>query len=175
MIGSIGNLKRHKGHEHFLRAAVEVRRLFPESRFILVGTGPLERELKSLAKYLGVSESMIFTGYREDAVRIASCFDVFVLASIHEGLSIALIEAMALGKPAVVTSVGGLPEVVEDGKQGFIVPPADPGSLANRVVTLLRDRQLLNAFGAEAHRRAQQFDMLNAVQRIETVYEELLA
>jgi glycosyltransferase involved in cell wall biosynthesis len=174
VVGTVANLKRHKGHEYLLSAAVEIRRILPDTRFILVGTGPLEHDLKRLAERLGIGDAIIFTGFREDAVRIASCFDVFVLASIQEGLSIALIEAMLLGKPAVVTRVGGLPEVVEDGRQGFVVPASDPGALASRIVTLLRDRRLLDAFGTEARRRAGEFQIVNAVKRIETVYEELL-
>jgi glycosyltransferase involved in cell wall biosynthesis len=174
VVGTVANLKRHKGYEYLLSAAVEVRRALPDTRFILVGTGPLEHDLRRLAERLGIDDAIIFTGFRDDAVRIASCFDVFVLASIQEGLSVALIEAMSLGKPAVVTRVGGLPEVVEDGKQGFVVPASDPGSLASRVVTLLRDRRLLEAFGTEARLRAGEFQMVNAVKRIETVYRELL-
>jgi glycosyltransferase involved in cell wall biosynthesis len=174
VVGCVANLKRHKGLDYLLRAAVEVRNSVPETRFVIVGAGPLEGQLKQQAQTLGVDEAVIFTGYREDAIDLASCFDVFVLASIHEGLSIALIEAMSLGKPAVVTGVGGLAEVVEDGKQGFVVPAADEASLASGIITLLRNRDLLDSFGNEARRRAEKFQMKSAIQRIESVYRELL-
>jgi glycosyltransferase involved in cell wall biosynthesis len=174
VVGSVGNLKHHKGHGYFLRAAVAVKESVPETHFIIVGAGPLEHELGRLAEDLGLGEAVTFTGYREDAIRIASCFDIFVLASLHEGLSLALIEAMSLGKPAVVTAVGGLPEVVEDGQNGFVVPAANPAMLAERIVTLLRDRELVDAFGSSAQRRAGAFQIGNAVKRIESVYGELL-
>jgi glycosyltransferase involved in cell wall biosynthesis len=172
-VGSVANLKPHKGHEHLLRAAVVVRRSLPEARFVLVGQGPLERKLRARARALGVEEAVIFTGYREDALQVMQMFDVFVLASVQEGLAIALIEAMALGKPSVVTRVGGLPEVVHDGEEGFVVPPSDPLALARAIITVLQDRGLSDSFSAAARRRADTFKIQNAVRRIEDVYTEL--
>ena len=174
VIGTVANLKPHKGHDQLLSAAVQVRRSIPEARFVLVGQGPLERELRSRAHALGLDDAVLFTGYREDALRIARIFDVFVLPSVHEGLAIALIEAMALGKPAVVTRVGGLPEVVEDGKSGYIVPPNRPDELARRIVTLLQDGVLRESFATAARQRAMGFSVVSAVHRIEDVYEELI-
>jgi glycosyltransferase involved in cell wall biosynthesis len=173
-VGTVANLKAHKGYEHLLDAAVLVRREVPDTRFVLVGQGLLEDELRSRAHRMGLDGNVIFTGYREDAVSLAAAFDVFAMASLHEGLSIALIEAMALGKPSVVTNVGGLPEVVEDGVQGFVVPPADPLALAQAILTLLRDPELRRRMGEEAQCRAAAFDIRKAVQRMETVYEELI-
>jgi glycosyltransferase involved in cell wall biosynthesis len=173
VVGSVANLKPHKGHEHLLRAAVVVRRSLPEARFVLVGQGPLERKLRARARALGVEEAVIFTGYREDALQVMQMFDVFVLASVQEGLAIALIEAMALGKPSVVTRVGGLPEVVHDGEEGFVVPPSDPLALARAIITVLQDRGLSDSFSAAARRRADTFKIQNAVRRIEDVYTEL--
>ena len=173
VIGTVANLKPHKGHEHLLRAATVVRREIPNARFVFVGQGPMEPKLRDQVRALGLEEMVIFAGFREDAIRLAGTFDVFALPSVHEGLAIALIEAMALGKPAVVTSVGGLPEVVEDGRQGFVVPPADPGALAHAIITVLQDRAIRVSFGEEARRRAEAFSIKSAVQRIEAVYEEL--
>ena len=173
VVGTVANLKPHKGHEQLLEAAVRIRGSIPDARFVLVGQGPLEHELRDRADALGLDGAVMFTGYREDALRIAKTFDVFVLPSIHEGLAIALIEAMALGKPTVVTRVGGLPEVVEDGQEGFVVPPAKPAELAAAIVTLLKDPSLRQSFGAAAQRRAEAFSIEGAVNRIESVYEEL--
>ncbi len=105
---------------------------------------------------------------------MCSTFDVFALSSQHEGLSIALIEAMALGKPAVVTDVGGLPEVIEDGEQGFIVPVGRYAALADRIVRLLEDPALRAQMGREGRTRADDFDIRHSVRRIEQVYEEIL-
>ena len=116
---------------------------------------------------------MVFAGYREDALRIASTFDVFVLSSLHEGLSIALLEAMALGKPPVVTRVGGLPEVVEDGGTGSSFRPPTPAALADGIVRLLEDPATRSCLGEAARRRAADFDIRRAVRRMEEVYGEL--
>jgi glycosyltransferase involved in cell wall biosynthesis len=96
------------------------------------------------------------------------------MSSEFEGLSIAVIEALALGIPAVVTAVGGMPEVINDGQQGYVVPPGDTSMLAERLVTLLQDRPLRRRMGEAARARAAQFDIRHAVHRMEEVYEELL-
>jgi glycosyltransferase involved in cell wall biosynthesis len=175
VIGTVANLKPHKGLSYLLRAATMVRDSLPGARFVIVGQGPLERELRATARDLDLDEAVIFTGFRDDVGRIVSIFDLFVLPSLHEGLSLALIEAMFLGKPAVVTSVGGLPEVVRDGEEGFLVPPADPVALARQIISLLSDPTLLESFGLQARRRAEVFQIGSAIERIENVYGELLA
>jgi len=175
VVGTVANFKSHKGHQYLLRAARTVRQSFPSVRFVLVGQGPLENDVRSSVRRLGLEDTVILTGDRDDVPRIASEFDVFALPSVHEGLSIALIEAMALGKPAVVTNVGGLPEVLEHGKQGLVVPPADPTALAEAIVSLLNDSAVRNRLGEAASQRALDFDIRGAVSRMEQVYEELLS
>lgn len=175
LVGTVANFKHHKGYEDLLQAAALVRDEVPEVRFVLVGRGPLEDELRRRALDLGLAGTVVFAGYREDAPRLAQAFDVFALASLYEGLSIALIEAMAMGTPAVVTNVGGLPEVVEDGRQGLLVPARDPRALARGITMLLRDAPLRERFGMEARRRAEAFDIRTAVGRMEQVYGELLS
>jgi glycosyltransferase involved in cell wall biosynthesis len=175
VIGTVANLKPHKGLSYLLRAATIIRDSLPNARFVIVGQGPLERELKSAAHDLDLDDAVIFTGFRDDVGRIVSVFDLFVLPSLHEGLSLALIEAMLLGKPAVVTSVGGLPEVVRDGEDGFIVPSADPEALARQIILLLGDPTLIESFGLQARKRAELFQIGSAIERIEGVYGELLA
>lgn len=174
IVGTVANFKHHKGYEDLLRAAALVRGQVPDVRFVLVGRGPLEGDLRRQTRDLGLEGTVVFAGFRKDAPRLAGAFDVFTLASVYEGLSIALIEAMAMGTPGVVTNVGGLPEVLEEGKQGFLVPPRDPRALAHGITTLLRDASLRERFGIEARRRAAAFDIRDAVARMEQVYEELL-
>jgi glycosyltransferase involved in cell wall biosynthesis len=118
---------------------------------------------------------VVFTGFREDVSRLLAAIDLFVLSSLHEGLSIALMEAMALGKPPVVTWVGGLPELVRDKEEGLLVPPADPAALAAGIDRLLQDAALRDRLGRTARRRAAEFDIRAAVRRMEEVYAELLA
>lgn len=174
-MGTVANFKEHKGLQYLLRSAVLVRAAVPDVRVVLVGRGPLEGELRRMTRELGLDGAVVFAGFREDAPQVAGTFDVFVLPSLHEGLAIALIEAMALGRPAVVTSAGGLPEVLEHGREGFMVSPRDPRALADALVALLRDTALRERFGQAARERAAAFDIRTAVRRMEEVYEELLA
>lgn len=173
VVGTVANFKGHKGIPHLLRAARVVADRIPGIRFVLVGTGPLERQRREEASRLGLDGTAIFTGFRGDAIRMASAFDVFVLPSLKEGLSIALLEAMALGKPVVVTNAGGLPEVVSDGVEGLVVPPANPAALAQAILRLVGDDDLRGRCGDAARLRASAFDVRRAVHRIESVYREL--
>jgi glycosyltransferase involved in cell wall biosynthesis len=134
----------------------------------------LEGKIRDLARVLELDGTVSVVGYREDALRVAGIFDVFALSSIHEGLPIALIEAMSLGVPAVVTGVGGNSEVLEDGRQGYIVPARDPIGLAESIVTILRDPALRKRLGESARQRAADFDIRKSVRRTEQIYEELL-
>jgi glycosyltransferase involved in cell wall biosynthesis len=174
VIGSIANFKAAKDHATLLRAAARVRQAVPGVRLLLVGQGPLEAETRRLAAELGLQETVVFAGFRTDARRLAAAFDVFTLSSTYEGLPIALIEAMALGRPAVVTRVGGTPEVVSDGAHGLLVPPRDPAALAAGLLRLLGDPGLRASMGAAARSRALDFDIRKAVRRMEQVYADLL-
>lgn len=174
IVGTVANFRASKGHAILLDAAVQVRLSVPNVRFLLVGHGPLELEIRRRAHDLELDGTVIFAGAREDAPRIAGAFDVFALSSVYEGLAIALIEAMALGRPAVVTRVGGLTEVVQHGEQALVVGPGDPIALANALVTLLRDKDLRQKLGEAARVRAAEFDIRKAVRRHEEVYAELL-
>jgi glycosyltransferase involved in cell wall biosynthesis len=174
LVGMVGNFRHGKGHDVLLEAAIRVRRAIPGVRFVLVGHGPLEADIRRRSRDLGLDETVIFTGAREDAPRVAGAFDVFALPSSSEGLAIALIEAMTLGRPSVVTRVGGLTEVVEHGKQGLVVEPGDTDALADAIVTLLRDIDLRRHLGEAGKERALSFDIRNAIRRHEEVYAELL-
>jgi glycosyltransferase involved in cell wall biosynthesis len=174
VVGTVANLKAHKRIDRILAAATEVRRHVPDVRFVIVGTGPLEADLRDRAVRLGLDGIVMFTGFREDAQRVAAGFDVFALSSEYEGLSIALLEAMALRKPVVVSDVGGLAEVVTDGVEGFQIPNGDPRAFAAAIELLLADPELCRSMGERGRVRARDFDIRNAVARMEEVYEELL-
>jgi glycosyltransferase involved in cell wall biosynthesis len=174
VVVNVANFKPHKGHIELIRAVVEVRRAVPDVRFVLVGVGPLEAGAREEAKRLGVADTVTFAGFREDVPRIVSSGDVFTLASRHEGLSIALMEAMALGRPVVVTRAGGLPEIVTDGVDGLLVPPGDVQELARGLITVLRDAPMRERLGRAARERASRFDIRRTVARVEQVYEEVL-
>lgn len=174
VVGSVANFTPQKDHAVMLEAITMLRSQVPGLRVVLVGGGPLESDVRARARALGLEETVVFTGARPDAVRVASCFDVFTLSSTHEGFSIALLEAMALGKPAVVTSVGGLPEAVS-AETGYLVPPRDPGALARALSEVLANPALCATMGEAARSRAADFDVRHATRRIEEVYSELLS
>lgn len=175
VVGTVGNFRINKGHIYAVRAISRVREQLPNVRLVLVGMGPREAHLRREVARLGLKESVVFTGPRADAPRVASAFDLFVVPSYEEGLSIALVEAMTLGKASVVTRVGGLPEVVHDGSEGLIVPARDPDELARGILKLLIDDGLRERMGEAAKRRAAAFHIDKAVRRMEDVYEKLLA
>jgi glycosyltransferase involved in cell wall biosynthesis len=174
VVGCVANFRPQKAHGVLLDAMRLVRRSVPGVRLVLVGGGELEGAIRRSVHRMGLDPTVIFTGARPDAPRIASCFDIFVLSSVVEGLSIALIEAMALGKPAVVTDAGGLPEAIPPGG-GIVVPAGDPRSLADGITRLLLDPALRREMGQVARRWSVTFDVRETVRRIEDVYSGLLA
>ncbi len=172
---TVGNFRREKGHHDLVKAIRIVRRTVPDARFVLVGQGPLEDEVRRTVDEVGVADRVVFAGFRTDVPRIVAASDVFVLPSRFEGLPISLVEAMAVGKPSVVTDVGGVREVVTDDAEALVVPAKDPSALAAGVVSLLTDPPLRARLASAAARRAEAFDIRRSVARIEAVYEELLS
>ena len=132
VIGTVANLRVQKAYPDLLEAAREVIERRPDVRFVAVGQGPLEAEIRAIHARLGLGDRLVLLGHRPDAVRVMGACDVFVLASHWEGLGVAVMEALALGLPVVATAVGGVPEVVEHGREGLLVPPARPDELRLR-------------------------------------------
>lgn len=176
----VSRLHRLKGIEHFLEAAVLVRRRFPETRFLIVGeTSPNERAYQSvlarLAERLGVADRIVFAGLRTDVPDLLASATVSVMPSLNEALSNVLLESMAAGVPVVATRVGGTPEAIEDGVNGLLVPPADPVALANAVGSLLADRSLAARLGRAGRQRvSEKFSMERMVHETEQLYHSLL-
>jgi glycosyltransferase involved in cell wall biosynthesis len=141
---------------------------------VAVGRGPLEHELRDQAARLGLGDRFTFLGYREDALRVMSAFDVFCLPSHHEGLPVALMEALALGLPVVATRVGGVAEVVTDGEEAVLVPPSQPARLAGALVALARDPQRRALMAKAATVRSDAFDAPRSVHEVEAVYREIV-
>ena len=137
VVGSVGHLLTHKGHEHLVRAFPQVLKAMPRARLLLVGEGKKRDELAQLAEDLGVAESTIFTGVRRDVPKLLSIMDVFVLPSLNEGLGMATIEAMASRVPVVASRVGGIPEIVRDRETGLLVEPGSPEQLAEAILEIL--------------------------------------
>lgn len=171
MVINVANLTPKKGHTHLLAAAKRVLERRPEARFLCVGQGPLADELAAEAKRHHLNGQLVFTGFRADATTLMAASDVFVLSSLHEGLPVSLLEAMALARPQVVTRVGGVPEVVVDGETGVLVDPENPAALADSILGVLGDPARAQRMGeaARAHVR-QQYGMGQMVKAVEAVY-----
>ncbi len=177
LVGMVANLRRPKGYEFFVRSARLVVDRIPACHFVAVGEGdPREVErLQNLVRELGLAGRFSFTGLRPDIPEVLSELDVFVLSSISEGLPLAVVEAMAAARPVVVTRCGGLVEVVEDGRSGFLVPPADPQSLASKVCEVLSNPSLAAELGGNARRRAEErFSLRRMLAEYENLYQRLL-
>jgi glycosyltransferase involved in cell wall biosynthesis len=146
---------------------------FPRVVFLIVGDGPLRGELEALTRALGVEKNVIFAGYREDVPRVLSVFDIKVLPSVTEGLPLAILEAMAMGKPVIATEVGGVKEILKDGETGFLVPPQDPEALSERIIYLLRNEDEARQLGIRAREESKKYDIDLCVRRLEELYFEL--
>jgi glycosyltransferase involved in cell wall biosynthesis len=173
--GSVGSLFEVKGFEYLLRAAKKVKTAIPKFRLLIVGEGRQEEPLKQLAETLGLRDAVDFMGFRKDVPRLLNLLDIYVCSSISEGLSLSILEAMASGKPIVATSVGGNPELVVDGQNGFLVPPEDPGALSERVIDLARDEKLRLSMGKRSRQIAEEkFSLKTMIENYQRLYERLI-
>jgi glycosyltransferase involved in cell wall biosynthesis len=173
VVGTVANLRAQKAYPDLLAAALDVVEQLPDVRFVAVGQGPLEGDVHALHARLGLGDRFLLVGYRPDAVRVMAACDVFVLASVCEGLGVAVMEALALGLPVVATAVGGIPEVVEHGREGLLVHPGHPRELAAALVSLLTNAERRQRMAEAAARRGAELSIDDAVRRTEAVYHEL--
>ena len=176
VVGAVSRLAWKKGMRHLIDAMPRILESLPHARMVIAGDGDLRDELVAAAGSLGLRDRVLFLGSRRDTVELMAAFDVFVLPSVVEGMSNALLEAMAVGRPVVATDVGGNPEVLVDGETGLLVPPADPESLAAAVVKLLESPEMAVEMGAAGRRRVlERYRLDTMARRIEELYDDLLA
>jgi glycosyltransferase involved in cell wall biosynthesis len=177
VVGMVANLPRAvKGGGRLLDAVSAIVAAAPTVRFLLVGVGTEPETLQPELAARGIADYVVGTGYRKDVDACYAAMDVSVLTSLSEGLSITLLESMRHGLPTVVTNVGGNPEVVVDGVTGFLVPPDDPSTFVDRVVTLARDGGKRRRMGAAGRQRvAQHFALASVAQQYLALYRELLS
>jgi glycosyltransferase involved in cell wall biosynthesis len=172
VIGAVSRFYPVKGIAFLVDAFARVLRVIPESRLLLVGDGPERDALESQARSLGIMEQVIFTGFQEDVEGHLRVCRVVALPSLHEGLPLAAIEALNAGVPIVASRVGGLPEVVSDGRTGFLVDPGNADAIADAVIRILRDPILERNLKAQCLREAGRFSMQRFVARMEEIYRE---
>ena len=177
LIGVVARLEAEKGHTHLIAAMPAVLARAPKTWLAIVGEGSLCDALRAQARALpaAVRDRIVFTGRRDDISAITGELDIAVLPSLREAQGISILEAMARRKPVVATAVGGIPEVVADGVSGFLVPPADPGALADALIRLARSPSLRQRLGDAGYEIvAERFSIDAQVRRIEELYDEEL-
>ena len=156
LVGVVGRLVADKGGIHFLKAAAKIAPQFPSARFLFVGRGKEEERLRRRATELGLSGRVSFLGFREDMPLITAALDLSVLPSVDcDASSAALKEAMAVGRPVIATDVGGAKEIVEHGRTGLVVPPADPDALASAMEDILRREDRGRSLGEAGSQRVR--------------------
>jgi glycosyltransferase involved in cell wall biosynthesis len=170
VIGTVANLRANKAYPDLLAAARLVCDRVPRARFVAVGQGPLEAVIHAEHARLGLDDRFLLLGYRDDATRVMTAFDVFCLASHHEGLPIAMMEALVLGLSVVATDVGGNREIVEHGREGLLVPPGRPDELAAALIRVAEEPGLRQRLAAAAAAGAERLAVDAAIRRTESVY-----
>lgn len=173
VVATAANFRPQKDYPNLLGAAALLQERGVAVRFVAVGQGPLESEIRASATSMGLDGTVMFTGFRADAVRVLAAADVFTLASQWEGLPVALMEALALGLPVVATAVGGVAESMHDGVDSLLVPPGEATALADALQSVLTDDALRTRLAAAARDRAPEFDVRTAVAHIEATYLSL--
>jgi glycosyltransferase involved in cell wall biosynthesis len=164
-----------KGIEYLIRALAAMHSEYPTLRLEIAGSGPQRSKLEAEVSRAGLIEKVRFLGWIDDISRVLSRWDAFVMPSLEEGFPIAALDAMAAGVPVIASAVGGVPELIEDGQTGWLVPPRDVDGLASRLRLLLGDPDARVKMGAAGFRRVR--DHFNATQmtaKIAHLYDELL-
>jgi glycosyltransferase involved in cell wall biosynthesis len=176
----VGRLAENKGLDMLVSAAARVLKVIPTATFVLVGEdGGMKATIESKAKALGISDHLVLTGHIKEDDLFRSAFaacDVFVLPSIFEAFGIVILEAMAMSKPCVATKVGGVPDLVTDGKTGLLVEPNDTTGLSKALITVLKDPALGVQMGQKAKKTVgKDFTWPRIVDKLEAVYAEVLS
>ncbi|HVP05897.1 MAG TPA: glycosyltransferase [Dehalococcoidia bacterium] len=174
VIGVVSRLaEERKGINYFVEMAAIVAREEPDAHFVIVGDGALRPQLERQAEDIGVRSRLTFTGESKDVPALLSAMTVFVMPSLQEGGPYTLLEAMAMERPVVTTSVGLVPEVIRHGVNGLVVPVRDPEAMAQAVVTLLRDDELRRRIAREGRATAERHSVKAMVGRYVELYTEL--
>ena len=175
VFGYVGRLVPIKDLPTLVLAFARLLETTPDAYLLMAGDGPVRPLLARMIAERGLGERVRLLGWREDLASVAATFDVCVIASRNEGTPVAVIEAMAAGRPVVATRVGGVPDIVEDGETGILVPPGDVDALAGAMARLARDPAERSRMGGQGRRRVARYDYERLVDDIDRLYREALA
>jgi len=177
IVGTVANLRKTKGYEFLVQAAGKVLAAAPDTRFVAIGdiNQEIAKPLFEAVRQLGIQDCFHFLGFRKDIPELLNELDIFVLASVSEGFPLVALEAMAASRPIVVTRSGGPQEIIEDGRTGLLVPPADADALAERICQLLCDPERAIQLARSARSKvASAFSIEKMIASYEHLYEHLL-
>jgi len=168
-----GRLAKGKGFEELIQAAKKVTKREEKISFLIAGEGSLEWKIKKSIRDNGLEDHFLLLGYRDDLHRVMKAADLFVLPSHAEGTPRAITEAMAAGLPVIATRVGGIPEQIEDGKNGLLIESKNPDQLAAAILGLMNDRELRLQMRREGYERVQRFSLSRTLQDMDILYNKL--
>lgn len=173
LVGVVARLEPEKGHPTLIEAWPQVLRAVPDTYLLIVGEGSRREALEAQARDLRVAHRVVFTGRRDDVPAVTAALDVAVLPSYREAQGLSILEAMALSRPVVASDVGGIPEMIEDGVTGLLVPPHDADALARGIIRLLKDHPYADTIGRAGHDLVHdRFCIELMVSSIQTIYDE---
>ena len=173
IVGVVARLEAEKGHRTLIDAWPLVLAAHPEAWLLIVGEGSERNSLEGQAASLGIADHIVFTGRREDVPAVTAALDVAVLPSYREAQGLSVLEAMALSRPVVASNVGGIPEMIEDGVSGLLVPPGDCDALAAAIVRLLSDHPFADMMAKRGHDLVhERFCIEWMTSQVETIYDE---
>jgi glycosyltransferase involved in cell wall biosynthesis len=173
IVGVVARLEPEKGHPTLIDAWPLVLRSVPDAYLLIVGEGSRRDDLERQVRELRIAHRVVFTGRRDDVPGVTAALDVAVLPSYREAQGLTILEAMALSRPVVASNVGGIPEMIQDGVTGLLVPPGDPTALAGAIVRLLEDHSLADTLGRAGHDLVHdRFCIELMVKAIEEIYDE---
>lgn len=174
LVGIVAHLADHKGHKYLIEATRILKEKTPKIKVIIVGEGPLLMDLSQQAREIHVEDMVFFLGFREDVPQILASLDLFVLSSYLEGMGSSIMDAMAHRLPVVATRVGGIPEVVIDGKTGLLVPPRKPAALAEAIFAFYSNHSMAAQYGQMGYEIVRQkFSAGSMAARIIGIYQRL--
>jgi len=175
VVGTVGRLVPAKAYDLFLEAAHELLRTDGRMRFLIVGDGRLRADLEARARRLGLEGRVLFLGNRTDIPEVLAAMDVYVITSVREGLPVSLVEAMLAARPIVSTSVGGIPEVLEEPGTGLLIPSGDKAALVAAVAGLAADPGKRESMGRAARQAAvRRYSPATVLDKLDRLYESLL-
>ena len=171
---TIAALHPRKGLKYLLKAMRKIIEQKNSTKLVIIGEGPEKPELEKLINKLKIQDRVKLLGHQENIPKMLKSSDLFVLPSIKEAFGLVLLEAMAAQVPIVATNVGGIPEIVEDRKNGFLVEPRDEDALTQTILMLIKNKPLREKLAFLGHHKVKQFDLKGMVEKTKKVYHEIL-